>query len=83
MGKGKKPKSISRGWGPVMYNMYRSPTKAGTDMDPAEALEIVLDLARMHEFKQMDDFDFEWEVEHSEACGIVDSILDSQERGDE
>jgi hypothetical protein len=56
--------------------MFASPGE-GTGMPADEALEIVLHLARSVEHVIDPDeagLD-EWRDEHSEACGVVDSIL--------
>lgn len=49
-----------------------------SDMDIQEAIAIVLELARAGE----EDEDFEWLPEHSEACGVVDTLTEMFERGE-
>ena len=45
-----------------------------TGMGLDEALSLVLELARMKEFDDVGDFNFEWTDDHAEACGVVDKL---------
>lgn len=50
------------------HKFFKARKDANTDMGLEEAVEIVLALARGLEW----DENFDWELEHSEACGVVD-----------
>jgi hypothetical protein len=54
-----------------------------TDMGFTEAFGLVLELARMNEYPDLEGFQFEWENEHSEACGVCDEVLHALEVGAE
>jgi hypothetical protein len=68
---GSKPRIRASNLHTVMHRKAQHPT----DMGIAEALTIVLEVARNQEYDDIGDFDFNWTADHTEACGVVDELL--------
>ena len=59
-----------------LSKFFHPKAQQGTGMEVAEALGIVLELARECEDASNGyDINFEWHEEYSEACGVVDQLL--------
>jgi hypothetical protein len=57
-----------------LREMFAGQRTQFTGMGLDEALLLVLELARMKEFDDVGDFNFEWSDDHAEACGVVDKL---------
>jgi hypothetical protein len=62
----------------VLSEFKATTIDSSQDMSLEEAATTVLGLARTLEWRD----DFEWELEHQEACGIIDRLFFSGDRVD-